>query len=85
MANQFIRNGAPDDFQYHACRHTVATWLQNEGHSQFEIGLVLNHAGSGVTAGYSHGYPLELKRKLLCKWADHVASIVQPEGVTVLR
>jgi hypothetical protein len=38
-----------------------------------------------VTAGYSHGYPLDLKRKLLTEWAEHVEQLVQPEGVTLLR
>jgi hypothetical protein len=33
---------------------------------------VLNHFGAGVTAGYSHGHVLDLKRELLCKWADGV-------------
>jgi len=72
------------DWTYHTCRDTVATWLENEGHSEYERGLVLNHSAYGVTAGYSHGYPVELKRKLLEKWADHVADIVQPQGVAVL-
>ncbi len=62
----------------------LSTWLENEGHSEYERGLVLNHSAYGVTAGYSHGYPTELKRQLLEKWADHVASIVQPKGVAVL-
>jgi hypothetical protein len=44
----------------HAWRHTIATWLQNKGHSEWEIALILNHSGSDVTAGYSHGYPVEL-------------------------
>jgi hypothetical protein len=58
----------------------------NAGHSEWEVGLVLNHAGSGsVTAGYSHGYPLELKRQLLSKWADHVERLVQPQGAALLR
>jgi hypothetical protein len=38
-----------------------------------------------VTAGYSHGHPLELKRKLLEEWSSHVEALVQPEGVTMLR
>jgi hypothetical protein len=41
---------------------------------------VLNHAGTGsVTAGYSHGdgYPLEMKAKLLEKWAGHVEAALQ--------
>ncbi len=73
-----------DDWGYHACRHTISTWLENEGHSEYERGLVLNHSAYGVTAGYSHGYPTELKRQLLEKWADHVAGVVQPKGVAVL-
>jgi integrase len=78
--------GAPKDYYAHACRHTIATWLENEGHSEWERGLVLNHSGGGtVTAGYSHGYPLELKRRLLEKWARHVEQIVQPKGAVLLR
>jgi hypothetical protein len=60
--------------------------LQTKGYSEWERALVLNHSGSGsVTAGYSHGYPLDLKRKLLTEWAEHVEQLVQPEGVTLLR
>lgn len=75
-----------NDWTYHACRDTIATWLQNEGHSEFERGLVLNHAGGGtVTAAYSHGFAADLKRELLEKWADHVRSIVWPKGVEKLH
>ena len=86
LTRRLVGVGAPEDFALHACRHTLATWLQNKGHSEWECGLVLNHSGNGsVTAGYSHGYPLELKATLLTKWADHVEGLVQPEGVSVLR
>lgn len=86
LVARLVKHGAPKDFAFHALRHTLATWLQNQGHSEWERGLVLNHSGTGsVTAGYSHGYPLDLKRTLLEKWADHVERLVQPEGVTVLR
>ena len=86
LTRRLVGAGAPEDFALHACRHTLATWLQNKGHSEWECGLVLNHSGTGsVTAGYSHGYPLELKATLLTKWADHVEGLVQPEGATVLR
>ncbi len=58
--------------------------MENEGASEYERALVLNHAGSGgVTAGYSHGYPVELKRKWLERWAEHVAEVVSP-GVELL-
>ena len=74
-----------NDWTYHACRHTIATWLQDQGHSEYERALVLNHAGSGtVTSSYSHGHPIALKRELIEKWADHVAQVVQPEGAVML-
>jgi integrase len=72
-------------FAPHACRHTISTFLENEGHSEFERGLVLNHAGTGVTAGYSHGFAGKLKLELLTKWSDHVERLVMPAGVTLLR
>ena len=73
------------DWYPHAHRDTVATWMQNEGASEYERGLVLNHAGSGsVTGDYSHGYPIELKRKWLERWAEHVAEVVQPDGAALL-
>jgi integrase len=86
LVRKMIEHGAPEDFDYHAWRHTIATWLQVAGYSEWERGLALNHSSSGsVTAGYSHGYPLELKRKLLEKWADHIERLVQPEGAVLLR
>jgi integrase len=72
-------------FVPHACRHTISTFLENEGHSEFERGLVLNHAGTSVTAGYSHGFAGKLKLELLTKWSDHVERLVMPAGVTLLR
>ena len=72
------------DWTYHACRDTIATWFQDQGHSKYERGLVLNHAEGGVTADYSHSYSIELKRELMEKWADHVAQEVQPKGAVLL-
>ena len=74
-----------NDWTYHTCRHTVSTWLQNEGYAEYDRGLVLNHADSSVTAKYSHGFPVERKRELLESWADHVASLIETKGVTRLR
>jgi integrase len=86
LKKKLISLGAPADFAYHTMRHTIATWLQSAGHSGYEIGLVLNHSSGGVTARYSHGYPLKPKLFLLAKWSSHVAQLVQPaEGVQVLR
>jgi integrase len=70
--------GAPEDFGYHVVRHTAATWLQNNGHSPYEIGLVLNHAsGGGVTSNYSHGHSTKLKLQVLEHWAGHIAKLVE--------
>ena len=85
LKTQLKRAGAPKDFTAHTFRHTIATWLQDKGHSEWEVGLALNHSGSGVTAGYSHSYPLELKRKLLELWSGHVEKQVQPKGTRILR
>ncbi len=77
-------NSGVADWTYHACRDTISTWLQDQGHSKYERGLILNHAESGVTADYSHGYSVDLKRQLLDRWADHVARTVQPKGAVLL-
>lgn len=60
----------------HKLRHTVATWLENQEHSEWERGLVLNHKSSSVTAGYSHGLPMKTKLALLEKWAAHIRSLL---------
>jgi integrase len=85
VTRALIKAGAPSDFTLHALRHTLATWLENLGHSEWERGLLLNHSKDGVTEGYSHGYPLELKRKMLDNWAERVERLVGPEGAVVLR
>jgi integrase len=85
LKGALVAAGAPADFRLHTGRHTVATWLQNAGKNEWERALVLNHASSGITAGYSHGHSTNLKRKLLEEWADYVERLVQPSpGVSVL-
>jgi integrase len=78
LIKKLVKAGAPDDFNFHAVRHTLATWLQTKGHSEDEVALVLNHAKGGVTVGYMKGYPLDLKLALLTEWADHVKRLVTP-------
>jgi integrase len=82
---RLVERGAPKDFKSHTWRHTIATYLEKEGHSEWERGLVLNHAGQGVTAGYSHGFAQKLKLELLQKWAAHVETLLQPSGAALLR
>ena len=65
---------------YHACRDTLGTWIQNQGHTEYEQKLLLNHAiTSGATANYAHGHPLLLKLDLLQKWSDHVEAVVSAD------
>lgn len=73
------------DWTAHAARHTLATFLENRGYSEYERALVLNHSSAGVTSGYSHGLPLAKKADLLEEWSAYVKSLIQPEGVEVLR
>ena len=84
LSNKVREKSKVKDWTYHACRHTVATWLKGQGHSEYERALVLNHAESSVTSSYSHSYPVKLKRSLLEAWAGHVAGLVQPEGAVLL-
>ena len=73
--------GVPKDFKLHVARHTVATYFQTKGRSEWERGLILNHSASGsVTGGYSHGYPVELKRQLLEEWAAYIERVTTAEG-----
>jgi integrase len=72
------------DFTFHVTRHSIASWLKAQGHSEWERGLVLNHSETTVTAGYSHGTALDLKRQLLEKWAGHIEKIAAPgEGANI--
>jgi integrase len=49
LIQRLRKRGAPADFKAHTWRHTIATYLEKEGHSEWERGLVLNHSGQGVT------------------------------------
>jgi len=80
MLRKLTKLGAPDIFKehsdYHAWRHTVATWLQDQGYSKDECGLILQHAATGgATPGYMHGFAIKLTQRMLNEWADHVAKI----------
>jgi integrase len=85
LAAQLIELGAPNDFAYHTMRHTVATFLEDNGVDEWSRGLILNHGSSSVTGDYSHGFARKHKLELLELWASHVEQLVQPQGVTLLR
>ncbi len=85
LQNKVRKASGVKDWYSHAHRHTIASWLQDEGHDEFDRALVLNHAAGGtVTSQYSHGYGLDRARKLLDAWADHVSNIVAAEDVELL-
>jgi hypothetical protein len=54
----------------------TATFFHRAGKSLYEVGLLLNHSSSGVTAGHAHGYPLALKLTLLQSWSKHVEALI---------
>jgi integrase len=86
LRKKLVNRGAPADLGFHAWRHCVASWLKQNGHSPWERSLVLNHSASGVTEGYSHGVPFDLKLQLLQEWSDYVEGLITPHGATaVLR
>ena len=80
LQRRLVAHAAPKDLAFHTWRHTVATWLEDAGLSEWNAAWRSTIPAAAVTAGYSHGYPLELKLKLLTKWADHVEQLVQPEA-----
>ena len=51
----------------HVARHTVAANLRAHGLSDQEIGAVLGHASTSVTAGYGGAMPLARKAEILSK------------------
>lgn len=77
LARKLVKAGAPQDVQFHAWRHTITTFLGDNGRSDWEQGLVLNHSHSGtVTSGYNHGHPTDLLRSLYAEWGDHVRKLI---------
>jgi integrase len=88
LLHRMLDKGSPHIIP-HACRHTCATWLESKDHSEFEVGLVLNHSSSSITGDYKHGntrgFVSKLKLDLLSEWATHVESLITPQGVALLR
>jgi integrase len=73
---KLVLAGGPEG-TFHCWRHTVATWFQEQGYSEEDCALVLNHAPSITsTSGYRHGSSLARKLELLEQWAKYVERIV---------
>lgn len=66
-------------FTVHDLRRTAASHMTGLGITRFDVGKVLNHAESGVTAVYDrYGYDKE-KRKALNAWARKLKAITSGE------
>lgn len=77
LARRLRRATGIERWMAHGTRHTLASWLQQEGHDGYDRALALQHAAAGtVTAGYSHSHSLDRHRELLEKWAGHIGEVV---------
>jgi integrase len=76
-------NGGLINIHWYQFRHTIATWLENQGHDPYDRAIALNHAQGGVTAGDSHGHAMKRKVAVLEAWAAHVQALVKVERVRV--
>jgi integrase len=43
-----------ENFRFHDCRHTAASWLINEGVGDLTVGKTLGHRSLQSTARYAH-------------------------------
>lgn len=57
-----------EHFTLHDCRRTAATSLGDAGFDDTEIGLLLNHKRSGVTARYNKSKYDQVKQKMISTW-----------------
>jgi integrase len=65
------------DVRANDLRRSMATQLGELGFSDFEIGLVLNHARAGVTSVYNRNGYGEPKLHMLSKWVARLSAILE--------
>jgi integrase len=76
VIRKLVLAGGPDG-DFHCWRHTVATWLQEQGYSAEDCALVLKLGYAGVVnTRFRHSSLLARKRELLDQWAKHIERIV---------
>jgi integrase len=71
-----------DRFRPHDLRATAATKMDELGIAREHIGLVLNHAQSGITASYVRHDKRQHKRIALEAWATELEAILAGKGRT---
>jgi integrase len=71
-------HGDMQPWRIHDLRRTAATRMAEKAKvSRFVIARVLNHADSGVTAGYDQHDYLPEKRDALVKWGDYISDLTR--------
>ena len=74
------------DFTFHACRHTLKTRLGELGVPPHIKDKLMHHAPPRTAGeGYDHYDYLPEQREAIEAWADHVKSLVWPDGVEALH
>ena len=63
QTEKYVRKlGLQENLNYHALRHTFASWLVQDGVSIYEVQKLLGHADVSTTQIYSHLQPETLHR-----------------------
>jgi integrase len=74
------------DFTFHACRHTLKTRLGELGIPPHVKDKIMHHAPPrSAGEAYDHYDYMPEQREAIEAWADHVKSLVWPEGVESLH
>lgn len=68
--------GASADFTPHDLRRTVRTGMARLGVSDLTAEMVIGHQLQGIQRVYDRHDRLEQRREALCRWAEHVGSLV---------
>ncbi len=74
------------DFTFHACRHTLKTRMGELGVPPHIKDKVLHHAPPrSAGEAYDHYDYVPEQREAIEEWADHVKSLIWPDGVEGLH
>lgn len=76
-----VRHGAKSGWSMHTLRHTVETMLRELEVPEETRDLILNHVRASSGDRYSHGAALEMKRKGLEKWHQHLLNVVSENPI----
>ncbi len=72
------------DYRTHDLRRTMTTGLTKLGHPRPDVGRLLNHTETGVTATYDRYDYLPLKKDLVAAWDRRLREILAGGGPSVV-